>query len=604
MVSYYTGPILKHSIQSVLAQEVVSELVIVNNGNPEDVTEELDDLSGRDARVTHLSGQGNIGFARACNLGASRSHSEYLLILNPDCILPDQALAKAVEIFANDRQAWLAGAQMLCPNGMPQGGSKRRHLSPSIALSHALRMHRFIKSLPHINMEEKEGELSSHVPAISGAFMLIKAERYQWLGGLDEGYFLHVEDLDLCRLIERKGGKVLYMPEIKVTHYASSSTVSSQFVEAHKTRGFIYYFLKHYSDIPKPYLWLLKLGIYLRHLFKIPIYWFRSFLKKNQKSAVYERRRNKWFHTPVFENKILDEAHRRNLDNAAPILLTGAMGQVGLTILRHLKAYDVSTYAMFHAVIPDFFAPNIHWIQGDIKKHFFSSLPEKVETVIHTPAIWHLPAMLPFLRERGVKQIVAFSSTSIEGKSETRNSYEKELVNKFMQAEKELTDFCNLHAIKLVIMRPTLIYGSGLDKNVTSIVNLIKKIGFFPISMPGLGMRQPVHIEDLAHATMMAITSEFGMSSVYNLPGKTILPYKDMVNRLASLIGKPRRALRVPFLAELMNAVSVITGRNELNGEIANRMNRDLIFNAKKAEEELGYDPLPFLPRGRDDLGL
>jgi GT2 family glycosyltransferase len=82
------------------------------------------------------------------------------------------------------------------------------------------------------------------VPAISGAVMFLAREHYWALGGLDSGYFLHVEDLDFCASFSAAGGEVCLVPQVKVHHCRSSSEVGRFFVEWHKIRGFRRYFRK------------------------------------------------------------------------------------------------------------------------------------------------------------------------------------------------------------------------------------------------------------------------------------------------------------------------------------------------------------------------
>ena len=81
--------------------------------------------------------------------------------------------------------------------------------------------------------------------AVSGALMYMSASSFRRLGGFDEGYFLHVEDLDLCRRAEADGGSVIYTPHASALHFGATSDAPSLFVEKHKGAGFSRYFLKY-----------------------------------------------------------------------------------------------------------------------------------------------------------------------------------------------------------------------------------------------------------------------------------------------------------------------------------------------------------------------
>ena len=85
--------------------------------------------------------------------------------------------------------------------------------------------------------------------AVSGALMYMSASSFRRLGGFDEGYFLHVEDLDLCRRAEADGGSVIYTPHASALHFGATSDAPSLFVEKHKGAGFNRYFRK-YAETP------------------------------------------------------------------------------------------------------------------------------------------------------------------------------------------------------------------------------------------------------------------------------------------------------------------------------------------------------------------
>jgi hypothetical protein len=129
MVSYHTGPALEEAIDAVLAQGGDLELIVVDNGNPEEVTAALKARSLADPRVNVLTGHGNVGYAAACNLGAQRASGEYLLLLNPDCVLQPDALIDMIRLTEGAARPWVAGCRIVNPDGTDQRGS-RRELDP------------------------------------------------------------------------------------------------------------------------------------------------------------------------------------------------------------------------------------------------------------------------------------------------------------------------------------------------------------------------------------------------------------------------------------------------------------------------------------------
>jgi N-acetylglucosaminyl-diphospho-decaprenol L-rhamnosyltransferase len=244
MVSYNSGPVLAAAVDAALADPGVERVIVVDNGNPD---RERDWLAGRAAaepRLRVLSGQGNIGFAAGCNLAARHIQSDHLLLLNPDCLLPPGGASQLqTELQALGRPA-LLGAVMVDEAGRVQRATRRNLPSLRNLLGEALRLYRILPGWPRIEIEGALPAATSSVPAISGAAMFLSRANYWALGGLDSGYFLHVEDLDFCARFRRAGGDVCLAPAVKLRHHRSSSATSRLFVERHKTRGFRRYFAK------------------------------------------------------------------------------------------------------------------------------------------------------------------------------------------------------------------------------------------------------------------------------------------------------------------------------------------------------------------------
>lgn len=88
IVSYYTGDVLFECIKSVSDLKHLNKIIIVNNGNPLEVENKLSNLAKDNSKIIYVSGNGNIGFSKGCNLGARCATAEFLLFLNPDCIVP------------------------------------------------------------------------------------------------------------------------------------------------------------------------------------------------------------------------------------------------------------------------------------------------------------------------------------------------------------------------------------------------------------------------------------------------------------------------------------------------------------------------------------
>ena len=266
MVSYRTGPVLCEAIEAVLARDQagVAELILVDNGNPPGVAAELARQGEEEPRFKVVSGHGNVGFARGCNLGARQARARHLLLLNPDCRLGSGAIPALLSEAASLGDDWMLGCRVLDPDGSDQRGARRALLTPCTALVETFRPDKLAPRLfRRHRLNRHDHPLPDHtirVPAVSGACMMLPAATFHAVGGMDEGYFLHVDDLDLCLRLNRAEIPVYFAPHVEAVHHAGSSQASPLRVEWHKTRGFLRYFRMHFRTPLSLFLLLPLIG--------------------------------------------------------------------------------------------------------------------------------------------------------------------------------------------------------------------------------------------------------------------------------------------------------------------------------------------------------
>lgn len=247
LVAYMTGESLFPSIDSALAQPEVGEVVVVDNGSTPADAARLSGLAAADPRVRLVSGQGNVGFASGANMGACAARGDLLVFLNPDAFLGPggvKALARALE----DRPApSLAGARILNPDGSEQRGGRRGEVTP---LSTFLSLSTLASRVPglkrfEVHLEDEpapDGVIEA--PTVSGACFAMRRADFDAVGGFDEGYFLHVEDIDLCWRIRKAGGQVVFQPAAEVVHVGHTSRANPLKVEYAKGCGLARFFRK------------------------------------------------------------------------------------------------------------------------------------------------------------------------------------------------------------------------------------------------------------------------------------------------------------------------------------------------------------------------
>jgi GT2 family glycosyltransferase len=251
----------------VLRCPELAEVVLVDNGSaPGEIDALLAEIGDR--RILRLDLPSNPGFAVACNRGARACQSPWLLFLNPDCLVEADTLDRLGRTaHARERLAVL-GALLVDTQGRPDPASLRRDPLPARAIASALGLDRFDAidgvplPIPFGQTEPLRGD------AISGALMLVRRDAFNAARGFDEGYFMHAEDLDLCRRIRELGFEVWCDPGVRVVHVKGVSSRRRPLrVEIAKHRGLLRYFDKF--DAPRtawPLRVLVRLGAWLRLL--------------------------------------------------------------------------------------------------------------------------------------------------------------------------------------------------------------------------------------------------------------------------------------------------------------------------------------------------
>lgn len=208
---------------------------------------------------------------------------------------------------------------------------------------------------------------------------------------------------------------------------------------------------------------------------------------------------------------------------------------------------------------------------------------------IHATGAWFLPPHLPALASAGVERLVCFSSTSVLAKAGSSSAIEREVARQLAEAEAAVA----ASTIAWTILRPALVYGLGMDRNVSAAARFIRRWRWFPLAGPGAGLRQPVHADDLAAAGIALIDAEPAIGGRFNLGGGETLSYRKMIERIFGVLDLPPRFVRLPLLARLPGRI----------GAMAARMEQDLAFDKGELWCRLGLPPRKFLAGGRRDLG-
>jgi N-acetylglucosaminyl-diphospho-decaprenol L-rhamnosyltransferase len=215
VVTRHTGQTLELCLRSALAEPWVGELVIVDNGNPDQVSSALRALQADRRDVKLIQPKQELGLAEALNLGAAKARGRWLLFLDPHVVLQRGAVERMVAAGGGVRSPWLVGGRLTDTDGRERRGARRGALTAWSALAVALDL----QAQGRRRGRKATGEPLA-VAAVSGAFMLSPRQDFEDLGGFDEGYATDAADLDLCRRAGDAGGVVLFQPAAAGVQFA------------------------------------------------------------------------------------------------------------------------------------------------------------------------------------------------------------------------------------------------------------------------------------------------------------------------------------------------------------------------------------------------
>jgi GT2 family glycosyltransferase len=237
IVNYCTPHLVLKCVKSIVANGLADsrEIIVVDNCSPDGSFGKLrSELT--DARVVQTEKNG--GFGAGVNYGARYCSSEIILVLNPDTYFEDRSVCSAIDMFDVDSKIAVVGLDLVYPNGERQYSSRRFYsYLDIIGRRTPLGRHWPLKSRIDFHLMKTAWNLGQPFDAdwVMGTGFLIRRSIFADLGGMDEGYFLYMEDVDLCARIWEAGYKVVCVPGARLVHdhQRSSATLYSRAARTH-----------------------------------------------------------------------------------------------------------------------------------------------------------------------------------------------------------------------------------------------------------------------------------------------------------------------------------------------------------------------------------
>lgn len=248
IVSYESRELLRNCLASLRegAPEVDVRVTVVDNAS-QDGTAKM--VRAEFPQVGLLSLPENAGFAAANNVAIRRGDAPYVLALNPDTRLSPGSLDRMVELMDSNSSIGIAGCRLEREDGSFDHAARRAFPTPLGALGHFTGLGQRRNAPRRISQYRAVDVERGPVDAVNGAFMLMRREALDEVGLFDEGYWLYMEDLDLCYRFAQAGWVTWYEPDVTVIHVkaGSSGTFRRPRVNYAFHYGMFRFYRKHYA---------------------------------------------------------------------------------------------------------------------------------------------------------------------------------------------------------------------------------------------------------------------------------------------------------------------------------------------------------------------
>lgn len=270
-VKYYLDQCIRSVLRAFEEMNTPAEIIVVDNHSADGSVDYLEQRYPQKLfpMVRFVRSAHNLGFARANNIAIRQSRGEYVLLLNPDTIVGEDALKASVDFMDAHEDAGAVGVRMLGAQGRRALESRRGLPTPMVSF---FKMLGFCNRWPHHRLFGKyymgylPWDEPSQIEVVSGAYCMLRRKALDEVGLLDEDFFMYGEDIDLSYRVLKGGYHNYYLP-VDILHYKGESTQKSSFRYVHVFyEAMLIFFRKHYSGMTFLLSLPIKTAIYAKAL--------------------------------------------------------------------------------------------------------------------------------------------------------------------------------------------------------------------------------------------------------------------------------------------------------------------------------------------------
>ncbi|MFN4212742.1 MAG: glycosyltransferase family 2 protein, partial [Microgenomates group bacterium] len=269
IISYNTKDITKNCLNSIFQSlknsKLTYEVIVVDNASNDGSQTQISKLKSQNQNLNlkTIFNTRNIGFAKANNQGVKIARGKYLLLLNSDILVLNNAIEKLLNFYKqNEKMFNFLGGKLLNKDLTPQPSCGPMYSIPMVFA------HLFLKG-DYWGLTRYSPNKVKEVDWVSGACILTTKKIFQKLGGFDENIFMYMDEIDLLYRAKKKGFKVFFYPQAQFIHFGSASSAGRTYPILQVYRGLIYFYKKHHNDPVS--LFILKFMLKLKAIMAILI---------------------------------------------------------------------------------------------------------------------------------------------------------------------------------------------------------------------------------------------------------------------------------------------------------------------------------------------
>jgi len=235
------------SVQEALTN-IDSEIIVVDNNSSDDSCEMI---KMRFPNVKLLVNNSNLGFPKGNNIGVAAANGDYICILNPDTVVASDTFEKILAFAEKQENLGIVGCKLIDGTGNFLPESKRGVPTPFVALTKIFGLYKLFPNWRLFNryyaqhLSENE---TGKVAILVGAFMIMKRDLYNEIGGFDENCFMYSDDIDLSYMALKSGKLNYYFHETSVIHYKGESTIKDGLYMKRFREAMQFFYNKHYKS--------------------------------------------------------------------------------------------------------------------------------------------------------------------------------------------------------------------------------------------------------------------------------------------------------------------------------------------------------------------